>query len=37
MADDSVNVAQIILPQNIYKKFNPDELRVSLTRSQSGP
>lgn len=34
MADDSVNVAQIILPQNISKKLNPDEFCVHLTRSE---
>lgn len=37
MVDDSVNVAQIISPQNIYKKFSPDELDVSLTRSEARP
>lgn len=34
MADDSVKVPQIILPQNIYKKLNPDEFCVCLTRSE---
>lgn len=35
MAEESVNVAQIILLQNVYKKFNPGELYVSLTRSET--
>lgn len=33
MADNSVNVAQIIWPQNFYKKLNPDEFCVCLTRA----
>lgn len=37
MADDSVNVIQIILLKNICKKFNPDELGGGLARPEPEP